>query len=732
MKKLSVLALAALALSATAQNKIDFPGRMVIEQMHQLAKGEYNDEGLFAKMSYNEAAAQKYGVLVDFGNNAIDFGDLDIEELSQIGNIAVVNVTAQQMEQIAQIPQVLSVQLGYEKKPMLYMARPACDVDKVQQGDGLSMKYTGKGVVTGLFDSGLDVNHINFLNEDGTPRTKRLWVYSTSSGRGTEYSTPTQISNYTTESSSESHGTHVLGIMSGSYNGPAAYSFINGNRVDKVTQDAANSAIPFYGVATGSDLAVSCGPLYDANIINGVLNIMNYAQSQGQPAVVNLSVGANIGPHDGTDATSKSLTELGKKGIICIAAGNEGDQNISITADGETVKTLLSNDGSSRNANGVIQFWGSDNQPFTVRLIGYNSSSRQEVFSYTLSENLGGKSVSKNDMTGFTNAFSSNSTATLSSNVDPANNRYNVNAQVNITPNAGIYVGFVIEPKDGQWVDGFTNGILFVSRSEPGFTSGSPDNSINDMACGDNLVVVGSFTTAASWATINGTTLGYQPKPAVGAISSFSSYGTTFQGRPLPDVCAPGEAISASYNQYYANAGKLDANLTTGIYTDPRSGLMARNSTWGIMQGTSMASPFAAGVIALWLEAEPTLTYAQVMDVIKNSSTKQLGNSNKWGAGKINALQGIKYVLENYAGVTDVAVDKDNVFVTSTDGHNYEVYVAGASKVTASLYTLSGLCVEQASANGNSVNIAADAAPGVYVLRVESPKASHTQKIAVR
>ena len=103
--------------------------------------------------------------------------------------------------------------------------------------------------------------------------------------------------------------------------------------------------VPFYGVATGADLAFSCGELYDANVINGVQKIIDYAKEQGQAAVINLSLGDNIGPHDGTDDMSQALARMGSEAIICIAAGNEGGDNISIskdfTADETTLKTSL-------------------------------------------------------------------------------------------------------------------------------------------------------------------------------------------------------------------------------------------------------------------------------------------------------------------------------------------------------------------------------------------------------
>lgn len=732
MKKINFLILAAVALTATAQNKIDFPGRMVVEQTRIQSQGGYTDEGLTAPMAYSPAA--KYDVLVDFGDNEIDFEGIDVGEYISIGNIAAVNVTAARMEEIAGLPGVLSVSLGYEKKPMLYKARPAADVDKVQQGEGLSMPYKGKGVVTGLYDTGLDVNHINFLNADGTPRTERLWVFSGGSS-GREYSTPSEISSFTTENRNESHGTHVLGIMAGSYNGPAKYGVMNGNSGVLTQQNAANSHIPFYGVAPEATLAVACGTLVDNSILGAVKNIMDFAKSQGKPAVVNLSIGNNLGPHDGTDATSKSLATLGQEGIICISAGNEGDENISIQAYGETVKTLLSSENPQNKSyvNGTVQFWGSDNLPFTLRIIGYNSSTRNEVFSYAIDTNLAGKTVSSASMSGFSNSFTGSLTA--SSNVNTANNRYNVSLQISgVTPRSGIYLGVSIEPKDNQNVDGFTNGIVFTTFGEGGFTTGNPYNSINGMACGENVVVVGSFTTAATWASLpNGTPIGYSPAPTVSAISSFSSYGYVFNGRQLPDVCAPGEGISSSYSIYYVEAAGTSVNgWLTGEYTTTETGLKARNSPWGIMQGTSMSSPFVAGVIALWLEADPTLTYAEVMDVIANSSTKQLGSNARWGYGKINALKGIQYVLDNYAAVTDVAIDRGEVTV-SANGRDFEVYMAGAQTLTASIYDLNGACVARESASGNIVNVSADGAvAGVYVLRVESEKGVESRKVVLR
>ena len=41
---------------------------------------------------------------------------------------------------------------------------------------------------------------------------------------------------------------------------------------------------------------------------------------------------------------------------------------------------------------------------------------------------------------------------------------------------------------------------------------------------------------------------------------------------------------------------------------------------WGMMQGTSMSCPAVTGIVALWLEAYPELTYAQVKELMRTTA----------------------------------------------------------------------------------------------------------------
>ncbi|MDH3708146.1 MAG: S8 family serine peptidase, partial [Acidimicrobiia bacterium] len=97
-------------------------------------------------------------------------------------------------------------------------------------------------------------------------------------------------------------------------------------------------------------------------------------------------------------------------------------------------------------------------------------------------------------------------------------------------------------------------------------------------------------------------------------LAPFSSRGPTLDGRVKPDVVAPGVTVVS------AQSG------TVGGYT--------------IKSGTSMATPFVAGLAALALDQDPALSPADVKTLI-TSSARDLGPTgvdNHWGAGLVDGL----------------------------------------------------------------------------------------------
>jgi hypothetical protein len=101
--------------------------------------------------------------------------------------------------------------------------------------------------------------------------------------------------------------------------------------------------------------------------------------------------------------------------------------------------------------------------------------------------------------------------------------------------------------------------------------------------------------------------------------------GEEFEWEDRPNIVAPGVGIVSAL----ANTGTLG-------YLDPV------NTDYAIMEGTSMAAPHTAGVIALMLEANPKLTWREVIDILEGTATNMPGRE-AWevGAGYINAYAAV-------------------------------------------------------------------------------------------
>lgn len=727
---------------AFAQNKLTPP-----TYQRALEAVKLHDNGSDKKLDANGDAtsSQQVSVFIEL-NDGYDAYDLQkIEYLkveNDLGTVFVCTLPADMLFSLDKEDCIKRVSISRELRPQLDYARPAGQVDEAQSGftyEDATRTFDGTGVVCGMMDTGLEANHINFKNSDGTSRIKRLWHMNSTNGTSVMYTDQT-IGSFTTDNTSQGHATHVAGIIGGSYKGNGTYFHVNsasGSNGSLMT----NSPIPYYGVATGADLAFAVGSLSQANIINGVTNIIDYAKSVGKPVVVNMSLGSTLGPHDGTDAYSVALTALGKRGIICMSAGNDGDANISIvkkitstSGNDSMLRTFVRGNSSTGVITGYTDLWGTDNTVLTVEWGIYDTTNGNFTPVVTVNSANGESSTSGN--TDFSQSF--NGSISASSYIDPSNNRFNVYTTFNgVSSNvstkaialrvSGAAVG------QSLYLYSSTESLTFSSQPSEsgtmvsGFTSGSAANSINDACCADNIISVGSYNTRLTWGRLSGDVYGYSGSGySVNGISPFSSYGTSFNGTALPYVCAPGAAIISSYSSYYAGGSAsttMSASATSGSNT----------YYWGQMQGTSMSCPFVSGTIGLWLQADPTLDFDKVMNVIKNTSYfQQLTMRNgRWGYGQIRAVNGLKEVLANRtSAVGEVWADDEQRLIVTDLGGQLEVFVAGGEQMDVTLYDIQGRPVASAKAdNGEAVINASQLQKGLYILRVAGKDFSLSRKI---
>jgi subtilisin family serine protease len=122
-------------------------------------------------------------------------------------------------------------------------------------------------------------------------------------------------------------------------------------------------------------------------------------------------------------------------------------------------------------------------------------------------------------------------------------------------------------------------------------------STISSLACGPRIVAVANLDQERRRVNIS------------------SSQGPTRDGRQKPDVCAPGTDIVAA----------------KGFAPDER---------WIAMTGTSMASPYVAGVIGLMLAINRKLTAAQIGGILRRTAAPLAGADFAWrddaGAGEID------------------------------------------------------------------------------------------------
>lgn len=755
MKKYSLLfAIAGTVFGVMAQNKLDLPARETLERFR--AGIDAQDDSA-RKLSIESPESVAALVTVASAEYLDHLHSLGFEVDFTIGDMAMINLPLSQVEELAALPWVVQISFGGEARPLLDKAREASGIDAIHAADDadLNKAYTGKGVLVSVFDTGLDPNHINFMNEGGTTRVKGITVLKGQNASQEYYESKRQISSFTTENSNETHGTHVLGIAAGSYNGAARYAGVEGN-------------MPYYGVATNADIVVGCGDLYNNCILKGVQYAVTKAKELAQPAVINLSLGSNSGSHDGKDSFGRTLNELGKDAIIVVAAGNEGDIPMGLTKQFKEGDTSLQTfpvpynistgavNNTSANYNGTIEIYSSDSRPFKCSVVVYTRkglsgeiTDRYTVETSTSGEKtfLGGSATGKNyvKLKNFDAATSANSYLDISSNTDTYSKRYSV--VINHTLDMSVsspksYLGLVIEGEPGQRINIYGNcrnqsltGVYstFIDRYITGWENGTPDGSINDMACGENVICIGSYNTRKSWPLISGqkrqySGSGYDERH----ISGFSSYGTMHDGSTLPHVAAPGAGIISSVNGYLT--GLSETSICGMAKTN------SRNYHWDNMQGTSMSAPFAAGVFALWLEADPTLSVSDIKSIVKATSVKDsyvLGdNPARWGAGKLDALAGIKEVIRRAdAGVDDILADSSSskLIVESLGDNRFSAFMAGGKKLDATLCTISGAVAMAVSGDDNEVVVdASSMQPGVYVLSVSNGIAREATKILVK
>jgi len=603
---------------------------------------------------------------------------------------------------------------------MMDMARVEAGVPyDVTTPGGAKLPVTGNGVIVGVIDRGFDYTHETFRDTKGNCRITRVWEQSGTSGDypvpagfgyGFELTSPADIERAAGDVTGNSHGTHVAGIAAGS----SAY------------RDGLYS-----GVAPSSEIVLVSMDATDgdsSHLADAMAYIFNYAESVGKPCVINMSLGSQIGPHDGTSSFDRMADALSGEGRLLVgSAGNHGADTFHVSksfsgADDTRLGTFFDFKTSpgTDNTGGTVDIWGDKDLDYRVELVCYSGGKKKieevlpvdmenpEAVDYTFAKNVEGAltvAVENNPVNGKLHVM-------VKSGIISVRNRYYVGVHV-IPANSG---------KVDIWAD--NNKLGLTANGTEGYTE--PDNTFSTIAeiggTAQSVLTVGAYTTRDTY-TVAGSTDIKEIGQTLGDICSFSSYGPTADGRQKPEITAPGCFIISAVSSHDNSGTQILAEVNEGDNGYHR---------YGYMQGTSMASPFVAGVVAGWLEIDPTLDPERLKAIAAQSARvdryTQAGAGARWGAGKINPLGGATALLAN--GVMNLTGEKSQPIIWEG-----EVMFPCDGRAEVTVTDIEGRVVRSITTDvtaGERMDLtsyAQDTAKGIYIVRVYTPAGTSTAKI---
>jgi minor extracellular serine protease Vpr len=659
---------------------------------------------------------------------------------TKAGNIWTVKVPYDKMVNFCQTTGISYIQIDEPAKANLDMARKTTRVDSVHRGINLPMKYSGKNVIMGIIDFGFDYNHPTFYDTlHAGYRIKRVWELN---GVGTpplgytygnEITDTTLIKAQGTDNAKQTHGTWVAGMAAGSgYGGNPTNSRYRGM--------AYEADLVLVGVRRDSiEQAWLEGSFSD--FIDGINYIFTYAASVGKPCVVNISWGSQSGPHDGStlfNLACNNLTGPGK--ILVMSAGNEGEEKIHLTKTFTPTDSLLNTFltfSSNTYKRTWVDVWGDPGQTFCGKVTLFNGTTAGNTSNFKCIDDAIHDTILVGS-NGLDTCFVQFITSSAESNGKP---RMTIDVYSKTANNVNVTLkgtNGTIHAWDEYYYYGYTYKYqsTFSNNAQPWATTGDVISTVSDMGAGDSVLLVGAYASKVTFTDINGSSWSYAGYVQAGKLVPFSSRGPMIDGRIKPDITAPGLTIATSVSSYdttYVAAGS-NKILTKSFYLDP---VLNKKFYYSEFSGTSASAPAASGIVALLLQARPTLGPKDVNNLIATTAIKdaQTGTispagNNNWGHGKINAYGAMKNNLAmpntsiySYAGEKpdcELFPNPNNGLFTlrydSDKNHdlNFEVYnMVGALVQSESWKTTYG---------SNLLPVDLSGMPeGVYLLKVSSP-----------
>lgn len=557
---------------------------------------------------------------------SVDRGALEAVGISvetQAGDVTSARLALETVPALLNVAGLTGVRASVQLEPMLNLS--ADDVDVQAVWGSVPPVYTGlsgRNVVVGIVDSGLDVTHPDFKTSLNRTRVKYVWNQTYASGTrppgytyGSEYTAAQIDAGTAVVNDADGHGTHIAGIAAG--NGRAT----------------GNGFLPYryVGIAPEADLIVVQSTRFESDVLNGVNYIFQRAAALGRPAVVLVAISGRRGARDGSydlDMGISALTGAGK--LVVAAAGNYG-------GSGHHARVNLANGASTSFNLSIPQYTEITWDPEQVELEFWHETNATYKVKLTSPRGY---------TTNWVNPNSASAMIVTNDGALQIKNDQTLSAKGSKLIHFGLYddqVGHY--PYPGTWridvqrmsgtaavpLHGWVAYKRLPGNAEAVFTSAvDPTMLIGPPASADSVISAGAYTLKTSWTNVSGSTSSYTSAPPVQQIAQWSSAGPRRDGVQRPDITAPGYGVMAALSE---QARQFTSNVW-----------IAEDNVHRIRYGTSVSAAHVAGALALMLQQTPTLKpsaarLALIQKRRTDSFTGSVPNAT-WGYGKLDLTPG--------------------------------------------------------------------------------------------
>ncbi|WP_326980970.1 S8/S53 family peptidase [Chryseobacterium sp. MYb264] len=671
------LGLYSYTVSGQAQ-KLDYRFSLLLKNKEKVQKGgavkelERDDIKLDKHLVVTSKGAQTMYSCIVYTKTPEKLKEDGILVQSQLPGFVTALASIEDIEKLRQLPYVTSIMAPTFDELHNDVSRAQSGASLLQDGVFNNTAYNGTGVLVGIYDSGIDWKHPDFRKADDQTKSRIVSIWDqTLTAQGTEAPpagfatgveyTRAQIedeldgspANFVRENDTNGHGSHVAGTVAGNGMG------IADNR--------------HKGFATNADIVFvkgGNGSFPTTNTINALTYFKNVATALNKPIVVNMSIGGQGSAHDGTENHEVAVNDFTTSApgrVVVISAGNDYGFNLHKKVDLEPNATGTYTFNIANNATGVtsssIAFgllaYANNNGPLTAKLTAPDGQQYTQVIDsdeeYTIMGGLG---------------------AYISNDISSSNGKRSIQLVIYRPTSSNLsYAGnYTLEITNNNTLPVTIHGWRYRQDVPTTLQGGDNEYIVGSPGNASNAITVASYLGRVTWYSAAGG-VGYGNTPQE-SISSFSSQGPRADGFQKPDITASGQAV---------------ISVRSSSSTSAASNIIENTNYYVMNQGTSMSSPGVAGAAALLLQANPTLTAAQVKarltaNARQDGATGVVPNA-RWGYGKLDIYKAVTdelgCVKSNFETVT-----YDDPFLTVNQEAN--TYFDNASLAVRYTPTLTG------------------------------------------